>query len=299
VRLRHIEVFYAVYSAGSVTHAAQVLNVSQPSVSKVLAHAEQQLGYRLFDRVKGKLVPTPEADQLFNHVREVNDSLDRMRHVAENLRTAKQGRVRIAATPAFGIDVLPGAVAAFREQNGDVFFSVETLHHGEICDALLESSIDLGLVFDPGMIPGIIGEQLGWGRMFVLAPASAEFAGRETLDIEDLSGFPFIGLDRRGPLGRLLFKHLEARGIELDTVAYAETYQVAKSLVSHGAGVTIADEITARSSGHDNVRFWPLEPELRFRISALHSENAPMSLITKSFLEFLKQYLQDFLVSEQ
>ena len=82
-------------------------------------------------------------------------------------------------------------------------------------------------------------------------------------------------------------------------MAYAETYQVAKSLVSHGAGVTIADEITARSSGHDNVRFWPLEPELRFRISALHSENAPMSLITLSFLEFLKQYLEDFLVSEQ
>ena len=109
MRLRHIEVFYAVYSAGSVTHAAEVLNVSQPSVSKVLAHAEQQLGYRLFDRVKGKLVPTPEADQLYNHVREVNDSLDRMRHVAENLRKAKQGRVRIAATPAFGIDVLPGA----------------------------------------------------------------------------------------------------------------------------------------------------------------------------------------------
>ncbi len=80
MRLRHIEVFHAIYSCGSVTRAAEVLNVSQPSVSKVLAHAEQQLGYRLFDRIKGKLVPTPEADQLFTHVDEVNESLDRMRH---------------------------------------------------------------------------------------------------------------------------------------------------------------------------------------------------------------------------
>ena len=295
MRLRHIEVFYAVYSAGSVTHAAEVLNVSQPSVSKVLAHAEQQLGYRLFDRVKGKLVPTPEADQLFNHVREVNDSLDRMRHVAQNLRKAKQGRVRIAATPAFGIDVLPGAIAAYREHNRDVFFSVETLHHGEICNALLESSIDVGLLFDPGVIPGIVSERLAWGRMFVLAPAGTDFGGRETLRLEDLAGFPFISLDRRGPLGRLLFKHLEAGGVELDTVVYAETYQVAKSLVSHGAGVTIADEITARSSGHDNVRFWPLEPELRFQVSALHSENAPMSLISRSFTDFLKGQIEEFL----
>jgi len=45
MRLRQIEVFHAVYSSGSITGAAALLNVSQPSVSKVLAHAEQQLGY--------------------------------------------------------------------------------------------------------------------------------------------------------------------------------------------------------------------------------------------------------------
>ncbi|MXW73773.1 MAG: LysR family transcriptional regulator, partial [Chromatiales bacterium] len=48
MRLRHAEVFHAVYSSGSITAAARVLNVTQPSVSKVLAHAEQVLGYALF-----------------------------------------------------------------------------------------------------------------------------------------------------------------------------------------------------------------------------------------------------------
>lgn len=295
MRLRHIEVFHAVYSAGSVTQAAEILNVSQPSVSKVLAHAEQQLGYRLFDRVKGKLVPTPEADQLFTHVSEVNDSLDRMRHVAENLRKARKGRIRIAATPAFGIDVLPGAIAGYREQRSDVFFSVETLHHGEICSALHDSRIDIGLVFDAGVVPGIASELLARGRLFVLTPADMDFGDRETLSLGDIAEYPFISLDRRGPLGRLLYKHLQSSETMLDTVGYAETYQVAKSLVSHGAGVTIADEITARSSGHENVRSLPLEPELKFRICALHSENAPMSLISQSFLGYLKDYIHDFL----
>ena len=101
MRLRQIEIFHAVYSRGSVTKAAKILNVSQPSVSKVLAHAEQQLGYSLFDRVSGKLVPTPEAHQLFAHVSRVFDSVDRLRNVAENLRAAESGRIRIAATPAF------------------------------------------------------------------------------------------------------------------------------------------------------------------------------------------------------
>jgi len=294
VRLRHIEVFHAVYSCGSVTRAAEVLNVSQPSVSKVLAHAEQQLGYRLFDRIKGKLVPTPEANQLFTHVDEVNDSLDRMRHVAENLRTAEQGRVRIAATPAFGIDVLPAAVAAYREKHQNVFFSVETLHHGEVCRALIESRIDIGLVFDPGVVPGISNELLAVGKFKVLTPANMNFEGRRDLSIEDLADHPFISLDRRGPLGRLLSKHFQASRVKLNTVAYAETYQVAKSLVAHGAGITVADEITARSSGHENVRVWPLLPELTFKISALHSESSPMSLIALNFMKYLKRSVNKF-----
>ena len=110
MRLRHIEVFYAVYTSGSVTRAAEILNVSQPSVIKVLAHAEQQLGYALFDRVRGKLVPTPEAHRLFNHVSAVNASLDRLRHVAENLRTAERGRIRVAATPALSLDTSLGEI---------------------------------------------------------------------------------------------------------------------------------------------------------------------------------------------
>ena len=86
MRLRQIEVFHAVYSTGTMTGAAAMLNVSQPSVSKVLAHAEQQLGYLLFDRIKGKLVPTPEAHRLFAHVATVYRDVDRLRHVAASLK---------------------------------------------------------------------------------------------------------------------------------------------------------------------------------------------------------------------
>ena len=64
IRLRHIEALQAVQKAGSITGAAELLNVSQPAVSKLLRHAQDQLGLRLFERVKGKLVPTREAKLL-------------------------------------------------------------------------------------------------------------------------------------------------------------------------------------------------------------------------------------------
>ena len=55
LRTRQLEVFHAVYTQGSITGAAKHLHVSQPSVSKVLTHTENQLGFLLFQRIKRRL----------------------------------------------------------------------------------------------------------------------------------------------------------------------------------------------------------------------------------------------------
>lgn len=64
MNLRQLEVFYAIMQAGTVSGAARLLHVSQPNVTRVLAHTEQQLSFALFERVKGRLVPTQEAKAL-------------------------------------------------------------------------------------------------------------------------------------------------------------------------------------------------------------------------------------------
>ena len=297
MRLRQIEVFHAIYTSGSMTSAAALLNVSQPSVSKVLAHAEQQLGYRLFDRVKGKLIPTPEAHQLFKHVASVYRNVDRLRHVAENLKLAHEGCVRIASTPAFGLEVLPRAVATYRRKHENVVFEIETLHLDEITAALAESRIDIGLAFEPVAHPDVRQIELATGRFMVLAPADFDLQGRASLTVDDIAPFPYIGLNNRGPLGRLLATRLEAGKVELNIVAWSETYHVAKALVAQGAGLTIADEITARSGGTDNIQVLPLEPALEFEIKALHLGNTPLSLGANDFLQHLGQTLQEFLAA--
>ena len=295
MRLRQIEVFHAVYTNGSMTNAAAKLNVSQPSVSKVLAHAEQQLGYRLFDRVKGKLIPTPEAHQLFKHVRDVYEDVGRLRQVAQNLKATSAGRIRVASTPAFGLEVLPRAIATFRELHPDAVFEIETLHLDEIHDALLESRIDIGLAFDPSKHPGIRHKKLARARFLVLAPSASAFEGKASLSIDDLKGHPFIGLNSRGPLGQLLSKRLESSDVEPNVVAWTETYHIAKALVASGAGITIADEITARSAiGGDVVKI-PLEPAIEFDVTLLQLADMPLSLATKRFTAHLGKLMKEML----
>jgi DNA-binding transcriptional LysR family regulator len=295
MRLRHIEVFHAVFTAGSITAAAKLLNVSQPSVSKVLAHAEQQLGFALFDRRKGKVIPTQEAERLISHVTDAYDNINELRRVSENLRARDEGQVRIAMTPALGIDLVPSAIASYLHQHPETTFETESLHHRQIVRALKELRIDVGVAFDPPVTAGIHSDHLGSAEFVALTPLPLNFGGKKRLALEDLAGLPFVSLGTRSPLGTRLASRMESSATGFRTVAHVETYQMAKALVSHGVGVAIVDEITARSSGHDNVKARRLDPPLRFNVAVMHVESAPLSIISQRFVKHLKSEVAGFL----
>ena len=295
MRLRHIEVFHAVYTCGSITAAAKMLNVSQPSVSKVLAHAEQQLGFALFDRLKGKIIPTQEAERLIVHVTDAYDNINELRRISENLRASETGLIRIAMAPAFGIDLVPGAIATYLDQHPETSFEIETLHQHQVARALKQSRVDIGMVFNPPATPGIKIDHLASAECVALTHKSMDFGIKRRLSLKDLEGLPFINLNTRSPLGSILASRLEASNIQIRNVAKVETYQMAKALVAHGAGVSIIDEITAKSTGHGDVAAWKLQPPLQFNIALLHLENEPLSIVTQQFVEHLKLAVAAFL----
>jgi DNA-binding transcriptional LysR family regulator len=249
----------------------------------------------LFERLKGKLVPTPEAHRLFAHVSAVYRDVDRLRHVAENLKAGNSGHIRIAGTPAFGLEVLPQAVASFRAHHSDIVFEIETLHLDQMHEALLESRIDLGVAFDPGRAPSIDEQTLATSRFVVLAPPTIDFGGKKALQASDLCGHPFIGLNSRGPLGQSLANYLEPVEPLLDVVTWSETYHVAKALVANDVGVTITDEITAKSGDAGSIRILPLDPELCFDIKVLSLAAVPMSIAAQNFVQHLEVVINDFL----
>lgn len=295
MRLRHIEVFHAVYNCGSITGAAKLLNVSQPSISKVLAHAEQQLGFALFDRHKGKIAPTREAQQLIDYVNDAYKNINELRRVSKNLGDAETGVIRMAMIPALGIDVIPAAIASYLEQHPDTMFEIETLHQQQVVRALRELRLDFGVVFSPPATTGIKIDQLATAEFVALTHESLDLGDKPKLSLEDLDGMSFINLSTRSPLGQLLAARTEASNIKLRTVANVETYQMAKALVAHGAGVALIDEVTARSSGHDNVIAHLMDPPLQFEISILHNVNDPFSIVTQRFINHLKKELKAFL----
>lgn len=287
MRLRHIEVFHAIYVTGSVTNAAEFLHVSQPSVSKVLAHAEQQLGFALFERIKGRLVATEEATLLFGEVDKMYQQLRSVRHCALNLKNKSSGKITIGLAPALGFDLIPQAVARYKELNPQINISLQTMHNDEVRQALIEHKIDFALMFSPPPLPGVKQQLVCQSQLVMMYPRDLLPDTPSQVRLQQFEHHEVIGIGDSGPLGDLLWHRLAEDDIALNSNITVQTYFIAARLVAQNIGVCVVDEFTARGNTNDKVAIAAIEPALNFNLSALRLEDKNLSQIADDFLQLV------------
>nr|WP_315592561.1 LysR family transcriptional regulator [uncultured Cupriavidus sp.] len=290
MRLRQIEVFRAVMLTGTVSEAARLLHVSQPVVTRVLQHAEASLGFRLFDRQRGRLQPTPEAVALYGDVERLYGEIERVRRVSESLRHKGAGRLRVAATPSLANPLLVPAVRRFCARHPETQVQVLTHHTNEIVAALLANQIDVGFAFSPPRHEAITSEPVAAGRMLLAVPRAQPLpAGgrRGVVPIRKVMERPFIGYDDDSSLGLLVRQTLARHALEPHSTLEVQTYSLALALVDAGLGLTLLDQYTALSANPANVALHDVQPELAFEIQMLRaSHRGASSLVDDMHAQF-------------
>lgn len=291
MHLRHIEVFQAILQTGSVTAAADLLNISQPAASKALKHAEQQLGFNLFNRVRGKLEPTPEARILRNKTESLSADLQSLRRLASNLKRGAEDTLRLVSTPALAQQLLPLAISQWRKKHGNVTCELATQHSAEMIQRVLLREADIGLTLQLVEHPGLQCELLAQGFMQLIAPAGSwtEEQCREPIYLQDLAGATLIGLDTRDALGGLIGEHLRALQPAAQINTRVQTYQLAGALVTAGQGMALVDPLTARVAAMGGAQIRVLEPNLMVGLYLLRRVGEESSRAQQSLLEQLSE----------
>ncbi|HHF3149892.1 TPA: LysR family transcriptional regulator [Vibrio diabolicus] len=292
MNLRQLEVFYAIMQAGTVSGAARLLHVSQPNVTRVLAHTEQQLSFALFERVKGRLVPTQEAKALLPEAEKVYQQLGQFRSLTNKVKQGTQ-HLRVGAPPVLAAHLLAPTVALLSKEHS-ISFELLTANRDELCSGLLKHELDVAVAFGEETPPAIMGHVLLKENLALIAPKSAAIPAEKTVILEELIShdLPIIGLDSRDPLGLLLHQTLSARDEHYQHAITVRSYSAAAELVKNEAGFAIVDPWTAKQYRQDNaVSVHALEPNMSFSVSILFAEHTPQSIATKQFITALKQQM--------
>ena len=293
MRFRHIEIFHAVYANGSISAAARSLSVSQPSVSKLLRHAEDQLGFKLFQLVRGRLVATDEAHALYREAGDVFERLNSLQQTARNLRLNGGGHIRLATVPSLALQVVPNAIARFRSVHPNASFAVHTQHHDEVVRSLLERECDIALAYDPPPHSRLVTRDLCEGELVVLFRPNIFERSDQRLPLQELEGREVIGVAAAGPIGEVFASAVDRLDISFRETVSAQTFYVAAALAQSDAGITIVDEFTARAWASPDLAFRYADPPLRFTLQCVSLEDRPLTKLAERFIATLSEALAE------
>jgi DNA-binding transcriptional LysR family regulator len=298
MRLRYIELFHAILTSGSITGAAKLLDISQPAASKALQHAEDQLGFALFSRVRGRVQPTQQGQLLRARIENIIQEVQELERLTTNMGQPVSCPLRVTCTPTLAQVLLPSATVLLRKSFPDVTVELSTEHSAAMCESLTLRDTDIGLTLQDTGHQNLRQRVLSRGQVMVIAPPDwwpeAELA--QPLPISALASQSLIGITVRDALGSMLQSHLGKIDPPPRSTVAVQTYQLARSLVAKGEGLALVDPFTARCGGANSVQIRPLKPFIEVVLYAMHRPDSPLNKVQKRFLHLVRQLAQGMLV---
>lgn len=287
INLRHLEVFHAIMRAGSMTEAARRLNISQPAVSTILKHAESQLGMKLFQRIGGRLHPTPEAQTLFPDVDGIFARMATLNRTADNLRDGRSGALSIAATTTLAHALLPRAIARFRAGHPDVRLHLDVLPTAQAVRRVAARETDVGVVYAPNHDTDT--EQTIFGHSPVVAVMRRDhpLSRRAKIRAADLHDQPLITYAPGTPMGSRIADAFAEGAVPFAPVVEVGASLTACFLANEGACVTLIDRLVLGSAAFPDLVARPFVPAIDVDLALVFARERPRARLSQRFAEIL------------
>jgi DNA-binding transcriptional LysR family regulator len=294
MNFKQVEAFRAVMLSGSMTAAAESLHTSQPNISRLIAQLERASGFKLFERVGGRLLPTDEGAALFVDVERAFVGLQSLEHSAQNIRRGGTGQLRIAAVPSLSLTLLPRVIQRFRQENPEAAISIHTNDSPMVAHWAASQFCHVGLASYVGDdMPGVRTRKICDVPGVCVFPKGHRLSALAAVKPEDLYGEEFISLSlndgSRTRVDRAFAGDKEHRKLNLET-PYAATVC---SLVALGLGVSIVSPMVAQEYLHMGIDTRPFAPQIRFSTYLLLPEDRPQSVLSQRFSVLIEEMLTE------
>lgn len=246
MNMRQIEVFRAIMLRRSVTDAARMLGVSQPTLTKVLRHAEDQLGFRLFRRERGRLRPTEEAQLLFADADRIFRELQSLQRLSTDLREGTSGLLRVGATASLALSVVPDALELYRREFPAVRVMSYLLAGDEMAEMVMAHQLDVGVSIAPIEVALARTEAIHKAEMICIMPEGHPLTELDVVTPQDIDGHTLISYSGATPVGQMLEAAFRRAGLRRRVDIEVSLSPLACSLVQRGVGVALVDGFVPR-----------------------------------------------------
>lgn len=284
MNFRQLEIFRAVMVSGSASRAADLLQITQPAVSRAIGELEDNLGFLLFDRVRGRLVPTPEGQLFFRDVNTSFIGLDTLRASAARIRDFGSGSIRIASLAALGSTLVPRAIRTFRDAHPQIAITLQIHSSSMVRDLVANQQFDIGLAADEVDLSGLDHRPFANSKALCAIPPGHPLAAKDVIRPQDLDGQAFVALAPEDRARARLTQALEAAGAHPEIVVETPASATVCALALEGVGIGLVNPMAALGFAERGLIFRPFEPEVYFTTYLLFRPDAQKAQMVNRFV---------------
>ncbi|HVA19210.1 MAG TPA: LysR family transcriptional regulator [Solirubrobacteraceae bacterium] len=245
MEMHQLRYLRSVVRSGSVTRAAELEHVSQPSISKQIKLLERELGAALFHRVGRRVVPTEAGTLLAECAERVFEEIASTTGTLAELHASLRGSLRLCATETLTDNLLPPVLARLRSRNPAIHLTIEMLGTDDAVARILADELDLALVVLPLADSRLEIQTLFQEEIRFAVPLAHAWAERGKVGLAEALAEPELLLSMPGHgLRAQLEQEAQARGLTLQSRIDMRSQHALLNLVVFGAGVAFAPRMS-------------------------------------------------------
>ena len=289
LRFRHIEGFRAVMHAGTATGAASLLNVTQPAISQLMSDLEATIGIALFDRRGGRLVPTENADRLYEEVERSFTGLEHISAFCDQMKQSAGNAVIVAVIPSIALTILPAAIGRYVRTVARDFFTLCPRHSNDAVRLVGSQKADIGFGSRPINAPGIHCELISRYNLLCAVPLDHALAKRRTISARHLQGQPFLAMSRSEGIDEDVRKLFQRLKVNVSVIGECPMSAASCALVESGVGITLVDHAAASFFVERKVALRRFTPSMPVNFYAYWLEKSEPRYRRSKFVAILKE----------
>lgn len=293
LNLRSLEAFRETMLSGSATAAAARMGLSQPAVSRLIAQLEQDAGFDLFYREKGRLAPTPEALIIYEEIDLAFGGLERVDTLVRDLASFNTGALKIVAPPSLSEGVLPRILSRFMERFPNVRVSIDSRSTETARAMVANRTADCGFVKLPMDRADISTVLLSSSETVCVLPEAHPLAAHSELTPQLLRGEPLVLLGYGTRTRRQIDDAFRACGARPEVKLETHTVGSACAFAAAGLGVAIVNALLATNYRKPGMTIRVFRPRILHDYAFMTSALAPPGRLANALLEQARGYFAE------
>ena len=238
-----IEAFVQVSAHNSFSRSAEVLQLTQPSITARIQSLERELGEELFERGGRGVRLTDAGHSFLPYAERILHTLAEGRDTIDEVRNVESGSLHLGSALTICTYVLPRILRTFRGRYGGVDVSIRTGRSEQVLAMMLSDEVQVGLVRSLSH-PDIETVHLYEDEITAIVNPEHRFAARGTASVEEAASEPIVLFDRGSSYFGLIHGFFRQAGVVPNVAMELDSLEATKRMVEEGLGIALVPLVT-------------------------------------------------------